>query len=97
MEQPPNFVAYGEFSSFVCRLRKLLYGLKHTLRAWFWKFNTIILSLCFIGIMPQIQYFMRRPSTLRLTDIMHQIQYFMRRLNTWSVRIGIGIYNPTLE
>ena len=28
MEQPPGFVAQGESSSLVCRLRRSLYGLK---------------------------------------------------------------------
>ena len=42
MEQPPGFVAQGESSSLVCRLRRSLYGLKQSTRAWFGKFNTVI-------------------------------------------------------
>ena len=42
MEQPPGFVAQGESSSLVCRLRRSLYGLKQSPRAWFGKFNTVI-------------------------------------------------------
>nr|XP_009780762.1 PREDICTED: uncharacterized protein LOC104229761 [Nicotiana sylvestris] len=42
MEQPPGFVAQGEFSGCVCRLRRSLYGLKQSPQAWFGKFNTII-------------------------------------------------------
>ena len=42
MEQPPGFVAQGESSSLVCLLRRSLYGLKQSPRAWFWKFNTVI-------------------------------------------------------
>jgi len=42
MEQPPGFVAQGEFSGCVCRLRRSLYGLKQSPRAWFVKFSTII-------------------------------------------------------
>jgi len=33
MEQPPGFVAQGESSGLVCRLRKSLYGLKQSPRA----------------------------------------------------------------
>ena len=42
MEQPPGFVAQGESRSLVCRLRRSLYGLKQSHRAWFGKFNTVI-------------------------------------------------------
>ena len=38
MEQGPGFVAKGEIRK-VCRLRKSLYGLKQSLRAWFSKFS----------------------------------------------------------
>jgi hypothetical protein len=41
MEQPPGFVAQGE-SSKVCRLRKSLYGLKQSPRAWFGRFSEVI-------------------------------------------------------
>ncbi|KAH0732817.1 hypothetical protein KY289_004005 [Solanum tuberosum] len=57
------------------------------------------ITLCFIGIMHQIQYFMRRLSTLKLTDIMHQIQYLTKpligpRINYICNKLGIGLYNP---
>ncbi|KAJ9689557.1 hypothetical protein PVL29_014974 [Vitis rotundifolia] len=38
MEQPPRFVAQGEYGK-VCCLKKALYGLKQSPRAWFGKFN----------------------------------------------------------
>ena len=38
MEQPPRFVAQGEIGK-VCRLRKSLYGLNQSPRAWFGKFS----------------------------------------------------------
>ena len=41
MKQPPGFVAQGEIGK-VCRLRKSLYGLKESHRAWFRKFNQAI-------------------------------------------------------
>ena len=41
MEQPPGFVAQGEVGR-VCRLRKSLYGLKQSPRAWFGKFSEVI-------------------------------------------------------
>ena len=41
MEQPPGFVAQGE-SSLVCKLRRSLYGLKQSPRAWFGKFSSVV-------------------------------------------------------
>ncbi|RVW88818.1 Retrovirus-related Pol polyprotein from transposon RE1 [Vitis vinifera] len=40
MEQPPDFVAQGE-SGLVCRLRRSLYGLKQSPRAWFGRFSFV--------------------------------------------------------
>ena len=41
MKQPLGFVAQGEIRE-VCRLRKSLYGLKQSPRAWFGKFNQAV-------------------------------------------------------
>ncbi|RVW29702.1 Retrovirus-related Pol polyprotein from transposon TNT 1-94 [Vitis vinifera] len=41
MEQPPGFVAQGE-SGLVCRLRRSLYGLKQSPRAWFSRFSSVV-------------------------------------------------------
>ena len=41
MEQPPKFVAQGEIGKVYC-LRKPLYDLKQSPRAWFCKFNQTI-------------------------------------------------------
>ncbi|RVW94843.1 Retrovirus-related Pol polyprotein from transposon TNT 1-94 [Vitis vinifera] len=41
MEQPPGFVAQGE-SGLVCRLRRSLYGLKQSPRAWFNRFSFVV-------------------------------------------------------
>ncbi|KAK4406515.1 Retrovirus-related Pol polyprotein from transposon RE1 [Sesamum angolense] len=42
MEQPPGFVAQGEKQRMVCKLKKAIYGLKQSPRAWFDKFSRII-------------------------------------------------------
>ena len=41
MEQPPGFVAQEE-SGLVCRLRRSLYGLKQSPRAWFSRFSSVV-------------------------------------------------------
>ena len=41
MEQPPGFVAQGEFG-LVCKLRRSLYGLKQSPRAWFSWFSSVV-------------------------------------------------------
>ncbi|RDY13777.1 hypothetical protein CR513_01261, partial [Mucuna pruriens] len=41
MEQPPGFVVQGE-SGLVCKLRRSLYGLKQSPRAWFGKFSQVV-------------------------------------------------------
>ena len=41
IEQPPGFVAQGE-SGLVCRLRRSLYGLKQSPRAWFDRFSSVV-------------------------------------------------------
>ena len=41
MEQPPGFVAQKEFG-LVCRLRRSLYGLKQSPRAWFGRFSSVV-------------------------------------------------------
>ncbi|RVW40786.1 Retrovirus-related Pol polyprotein from transposon RE1 [Vitis vinifera] len=41
MEQPLGFVAQGE-SGLVCRLRRSLYGLKQSSRAWFSRFSSVV-------------------------------------------------------
>ncbi|RVW86926.1 Retrovirus-related Pol polyprotein from transposon RE1 [Vitis vinifera] len=41
MEQPPGFVAQRE-SGLVCRIRRSLYGLKQSPRAWFNRFSSVV-------------------------------------------------------
>ncbi|KAK4395750.1 Retrovirus-related Pol polyprotein from transposon RE1 [Sesamum angolense] len=42
MEHPPGYVAQGEKQRMVCKLKKAIYGLKQSPRAWFDKFSRII-------------------------------------------------------
>jgi hypothetical protein len=44
MEQPPGFVAQGEYRGCVCKLKKTLYGLKQSPRAWFGKLSEAIME-----------------------------------------------------
>ena len=48
MEQPPEYVAQGE-SSEVCVLKKAIYGLKQSPRAWFHKFSQLLFSYGFVS------------------------------------------------
>ena len=43
MEQPPGFVAQGEFG-LVCKLRRSLYGLQQSPRIWFSRFSSVVLE-----------------------------------------------------
>ena len=47
MDPPPGFRAEGEYSGKVCWLRKSLYGLKQSPRAWFSRFSDVVLSIGF--------------------------------------------------
>lgn len=47
MRPPPRFRAEGEYEGKVYRLRKSLYGLKQSPRAWFCRFGDVVLSLGF--------------------------------------------------
>ena len=48
MDQPPGYVAQGE-SSEVCLLKKAIYGLKQSPRAWFHKFSQLLFSYGFVS------------------------------------------------
>ncbi|RVW36465.1 Retrovirus-related Pol polyprotein from transposon TNT 1-94 [Vitis vinifera] len=55
MEQPPGFVAQGE-SGLVCRLRRSLYGLKQSPRAWFGRLVLLFKSLACFAVHQTIQF-----------------------------------------
>jgi len=44
-EQPPGYIAQGETK--VCRLKKIIYGLKQSPRVWFEKFSLTISGISF--------------------------------------------------
>ena len=46
MDQPPGYVISGS-KQLVCRLRKALYGLNQSPRAWFDRFSAVILGYGF--------------------------------------------------
>ncbi|GFY95385.1 hypothetical protein Acr_10g0007700 [Actinidia rufa] len=63
MDSPPGFRADGEYTGKVCRLRKSLYGLKQSPRAWFSRFSEVVLSLDFIRCQSdQTCFIYRRPN-----------------------------------
>jgi len=57
MEQPSGFVAQGESSGLVCRLRKSLYGLKKSPRTWFGKFRNFVQQFGMTRVKQIIQFF----------------------------------------
>uniref|UniRef100_A0A5B6Z3F8 Reverse transcriptase Ty1/copia-type domain-containing protein n=1 Tax=Davidia involucrata TaxID=16924 RepID=A0A5B6Z3F8_DAVIN len=62
MDPPPGFRAEGEYSGKVCRLRKSLYGLKQSPRAWFSHFSDVILGMQFVRCHSDHTCFIRRGS-----------------------------------
>jgi hypothetical protein len=62
MDPPPGFRAEGEYAGKVCRLRKSLYGLKQSPRAWFSRFSEVILSMEFVRCHSDHTCFIRRHS-----------------------------------
>jgi hypothetical protein len=44
MEQPPRFVAQGEYRGCVCKLKKTLYGPKESPQAWFGKLSEAVME-----------------------------------------------------
>lgn len=47
MEQPPGYVAQGEDATKVCHLKKAIYGLKQSPKAWFDKFSNVLGNIGF--------------------------------------------------
>ena len=62
MEQPLGYVAQGE--SKVCRLKKVIYELKQSLRAWFEKFSFTISGIDFHRCHSDHTVFVRRGGKL---------------------------------
>ncbi|KAK6150593.1 hypothetical protein DH2020_015525 [Rehmannia glutinosa] len=70
MEQPPRFVAQGE-SAKVCRLKKSLYGLKQSPRAWFGRFSEVVISFGLTRCEVDHYVFYRQSSGKRLLLIVY--------------------------
>ncbi|PSS33155.1 Endonuclease, partial [Actinidia chinensis var. chinensis] len=62
MDPPPGFRAQGEYFGKVCRLRKSIYGLKQSPRAWFHRFSEVVLSMGFKQCHSDHTCFLRRQS-----------------------------------
>ncbi|GFS35783.1 hypothetical protein Acr_00g0042020 [Actinidia rufa] len=63
MDPPLGFQAEGEYTGKVCHLRKSLYVLKQSPRAWFSRFSEVVLSLDFIRYQSDHTCFIhRRPN-----------------------------------
>ncbi|KAK8913906.1 hypothetical protein KSP39_PZI024435 [Platanthera zijinensis] len=61
MEQPPGYVAQGETR--VCQLKKAIYGLKQSPRAWFDKFSSIVAVIGFARSSADHSLFIRKTAS----------------------------------
>jgi len=64
----------------VCKLQKVIYGLKQSSRAWFQKFPTVIVSLHFVASQHDSALFVRKTNVGR-------ILHFFQRLSSISVQV----------
>ena len=62
MEQPPGFVAHRE-SGLACKLRRSLYGMKQSPRAWFCQFSSVVQEFSMIRGIPDHSIFYHHTST----------------------------------
>ena len=65
MEQPPGYVVQGE--KMVCSLKKAIYGLKQSPRAWFEKFSNIASKKGFQRCLVDHSVFFRRTPAGEIT------------------------------
>lgn len=61
MEQPLGFVAQGQ-THLVCKLKKVIYGLKQSLRAWFDQFSQVVFAARFKRSQDNHSVFMQHSS-----------------------------------
>ena len=62
MEQPPGFVTQEE-SGLVCKVRRSLYGLKQSPRAWFSRFSSVVQEFGIIRSTTEHSVFCHHTST----------------------------------
>lgn len=61
MQQPPGFMVEGE-SNKVCILKKSIYGLRQSPRAWFDKFSSLMFQFGFVRTVSDYSVFIKRSS-----------------------------------
>ncbi|RVW79788.1 Retrovirus-related Pol polyprotein from transposon RE1 [Vitis vinifera] len=79
MEQPPGFVAQGE-SGLVCRLRRSLYSLKQSPRAWFDRFSSVVQEFGMLRSTADHSVFYHHNSLgqcIYLTKDLEKLKYFL--------------------
>ncbi|RDY10921.1 hypothetical protein CR513_04481, partial [Mucuna pruriens] len=74
MEQPPGFAAQGG-SGLVCKLRRSLYGLKQSPRAWFGKFSQVVQN--FEMTRSELYHFVFYSSSDKCTKDLGHLKYFL--------------------
>jgi hypothetical protein len=65
MVQPPGFV-HSTFSKHVCKLQKVIYGLKQAPKAWFSRLSDKLLQLDFVGSKADISLFIYLTRTITM-------------------------------
>ena len=79
MSQPEHYIVKGK-ESFVCRLKKSLYGLKKSPRMWYLKFDAFVLSIGFVRLkFDHCVYFRPENDAFLLLHYMLMICYYLGR------------------
>ena len=82
IEQPPGYVAQGE--NIVCRLRKAIYRLKQSPRAWFKKFSMVISGIRCAQCHSNYSVFVRRTKSSTVILAVYVDDILLTRVTLWS-------------